>query len=342
MQTSKNMGLEQQRDWSEMLDLLQSAQSLIFSTHLEPDADGAGSQLALARYLKRQGKEVHILNPTALRTNLQFLTEGDEIEIYSEADHLDTVNAADLFIAFDIGSFERLGDLTRAITENGIIKVSIDHHPGDKSQFDVCLDDPTASSTGVLIYDLLCALDKDFVPDMELAHPLYAAIMSDTGNFRFNNTDFETLSVAAVLIAAGVKPYEMYVEIYENLNTPGRIIVLKHVLDTMHFAEQGRLAWASLDYDHLQALGAMEDDLHGLSDFIRSIKGVEIAFVLIKSGHAPIDVSMRSKGKYSINGVAGQFGGGGHAFAAGCRIDSTLESAVQSLTKAFTEVLANG
>jgi phosphoesterase RecJ-like protein len=165
--------------------------------------------------------------------------------------------------------------------------------------------------------------------------------MSDTGNFRFNNTDSETLEIAAVLLDAGVKPYEMYVEIYENLNTAGRIIVLRHILEALQFAIDGKLAWASLDLARMKALGASEDDLHGLSDFLRSIKGVEIAFVVTRNGSEPVDVSMRSKGRYPVNGVAGQFGGGGHAFAAGCRINDTLEGATQALSSAFQEVLSN-
>jgi len=329
------------RNWEPVLKIIRDSQQFIFSTHVEPDADGAGSELALARYLKSRGKQVSIINPTALRSNLQFLTDGDEIEVYDESVHLSLIESADVFIAFDIGSFERLGPLADAIRRNGIRKLSIDHHPGDKSQFDLLIDDPTASSTGVMIYDLLKELEPGFVPDLELANPLYAAIMSDTGNFRFNNTDVETFSVAAVLIKSGVRPYEMFVEIYENLNTPGRIAVMRYLLENLQFAEEGRLAWASIDFAAVRDLGAQEDDLHGLSDFIRSIKGVQIGFVVVKLNDSPVDVSLRSKGRYPVNGVAGQFGGGGHAFAAGCRIPGSLESAAEGLVKAFHEVLSD-
>ncbi len=320
-----------QRDWEDLKSLLVENDNFVFSTHLHPDADGVGSELGLARYLVSIGKQVNILNPSALRVNLEFLPKKDEIQVYDSNLHSKLVANADIFIAFDIGHYDRLMDLGVDLQSMDIIKISIDHHPGDKSQFDIQLDFPTASSTGVLIYDLINSMDELANSRTEIAIPIYSAMMSDTGNFRFNNTDPETLLAAAYLVAAGVKPYELYVYLYEDLNTPGRLKVIQQLLKELKYECDGRLAWSIIDFEDIRQLGAVQDDMNSLSDFIRSIKGVEVGVSITQMQGQLVDVSFRSKGKIPINTVAQSFGGGGHAFAAGCHVEGSLAQAAESI-----------
>jgi len=315
------------RDWKELKAILDKNESFVFSTHMQPDADGLGSELGLARYLWSIGKTVHILNPSPLRVNLEFLPEPGEVHVFDPALHTKIIETADVFIAFDIGHYSRLHELCPVLESSDIIKVSIDHHPGDKSQFSHRFDFPTASSTGVLIFDLLNQYSSASLDEMAIARPLYAAISSDTGNFRFNNTDTETFYAAGRLVSTGVEPNELYVHIYEDLNTPGRLLVLQRLLQELKYDRGGRLAWSVIDFEEVQALGASSDDLHSLSDFIRSIKGVEVGVSITKMPGQPTDVSFRSKGRIPVNTAAKTFNGGGHAFAAGCRIDETLDVA---------------
>lgn len=322
-----------QRDWEALKAILLENDTFVFSTHLQPDADGVGSELGLARYLKSLGKTVRILNPSALRVNLAFLPDDNEIEIYSSEMHAELVASSDVFIAFDIGHYDRLMDLSKDLIAMDLKKISIDHHPGDKSQFDLVFDDATASSTGVLIYDLLNAIDPEANSKYEIARSIYAAMMSDTGNFRFNNTDPETLLAAAHLVSAGVKPYELYVYLYEDLNTPGRLEVIKKLLSELQYDCDGRLAWSTINFEDIVPLGATPDDMNSLSDFIRSIKGVEIGISITRMPGQQADISMRSKGRIPVNTIANSFGGGGHAFAAGCRIDGTLKEATEAVVE---------
>lgn len=329
----------EQRDWQGLIEILTNNETFVFSTHLQPDADGLGSELGLARFLNSLNKTVHILNPSRLRVNLEFLPQNDEVDIYDPAAHKALLEAADVFIAFDIGHYDRLMALGEDLKSMDITRISIDHHPGDKSQFDMVYDFPTASSTGVLIYDLLNAMDEGVTTQQSIALPLYAAMMSDTGNFRFNNTDPETLHAAAELVAAGVKPYELYVHLYEDLNTPGRLQVIQHLLKELKYACGGRLAWSIIDFEELRPLGAAPDDLNSLSDFIRSIKGVEVGVSICQQAGQKVDVSFRSKGRIPINTVAQSFGGGGHAFAAGCNVDDDLESAATAIVERCVEAI---
>jgi len=327
------------RDWRDLRDIIANNDKFIFSTHLQPDADGLGSELGLARYLVSLNKTVHILNPSPLRVNLEFLPKQHEVQVYDSVDHQNILKETDVFIAFDIGHYSRLKTLGEDLSAMDITKISIDHHPGDKSQFDIVFDHPTASSTGVLIYDLLNSMDSAVTSNEDIALPLYAAMMSDTGNFRFNNTDPETLNAAADLVASGVKPYELYVHLYEDLNTPGRLQVLQYLIKEMKYACDGRLAWSMIDFEELRSLGAEPDDLNSLSDFIRSIKGVEVGVSITQMAGQNVDVSFRSKGKIPINTVAQGFGGGGHAFAAGCHVDGSLQTAAEEVIKKCIETI---
>ena len=328
------------RNWNDLIDIIQNNHSFVFSTHLEPDADGLGSELGLYRVLKQMGKEVFILNPSALRANLHFLTDGSEVSVFDPQEHSSIIENADIFIAFDIGHYSRLTQLCPVLESNSLLKISLDHHPGDKTQFDICFDDITASSTGVMIYDLVSKIQPSALKDYTVAYPLYAAMMSDTGNFRFNNTNPETLHAAAELVSVGVKPYELYVELYENLNTRSRLFVIQQLLDTIQFDCDGRLAWAVLDIEEIKHQGVTGDDMHSLSDFIRSIYGVEIGVAITKMPGQPPDVSMRSKGRIPVNTVATHFNGGGHAFAAGCRLEGDLQTSAEQLIERCRQAIA--
>ncbi len=335
-----------QRSWEVLKNVLAENHSFVFSTHVQPDADGLGSELGLARYLKSLGKQVLILNPSPLRVNLDFLPDEGEVQVYDSKKHAQVVADSDVFIAFDIGHYDRLKELSSDLLSLDIVKISIDHHPGDKSQFDHTFDFPTASSTGVLIYDLLNSMDDKATQQHEIAYPIYAAMMSDTGNFRFNNTDPETLLAAASLVAVGVKPYELYVYLYEDLNTPGRLMVIRKLLNELEYECDGRLAWTVIKYEDVEKLGAAPDDMNSLSDYVRSIKGVEVGIAITQMPGQPVDISLRSKGRIPINTVANTFGGGGHAYAAGCHMEGTLEEATKNIIartkQAIEEWDANG
>jgi len=325
------------RDWAPIVDLVKWAKKIVLTAHEDADGDALGSELALARFLKRQGKQVTIINPTPTRSSLEFLVKPGEVLAWEER-HRKLLEAADLVMAFDIGDFNRLLEIGKVIQRAQLKAVSIDHHVGEKAQFKHVIDDAAASSTGVLVLDLLKKLEPVLELTLDLAEPLYVAIMTDTGNFRFNNTDEEAFQAASQLVAAGVRPYDLYVKLYEDINTPGRLYVLKLILERLQFAAEGRLAWVTLPRDLLNRNPQVRgDDLHGLSDFVRSIKGVEVGCVITEMENGQIDISMRSKGTIKINGVACAFGGGGHFFAAGCQLKGTLPEIEQKVVSALRE-----
>ena len=333
--TTLNSEYKSPRNWSAIISLIQSARRFVFSTHADPDGDGLGSELALARWLKRRGKSVSILNPTGMNGIYTFLDPHGEIESFDPAQHTELVQNADAFIVFDIGDFTRLFGVGKAMLATGKPLISIDHHPGDKHQFSHSLDDATASASGILVYDLIKSLGAREI-DYDLALPLYTAIVNDTGNFRFNNTNAETHLVAIDLLKAGVNPNEVYTHIYEQISR-GKAEILKFLLENLNFSDNGELAWTVLRQTNLDAAHATMDDIQGLSDFMRSIKGVEIACSIVALDGEPVKISLRSKGKYTVNDVARQFGGGGHNFAAGGQMDLPLVEVTERVVKACME-----
>lgn len=329
VKTSEN---KSKRQWSEIITLINSANRFVFSTHADPDGDGLGSELALARWLKRHGKTVEILNPTPMNGNYSFMDPSGEITDFRAEMHQHFIDEADVFVVFDIGDFKRLNSIGEAMLMSGKPRISIDHHPGDKHQFTHIMDDASACATGVLVYDLIREMDgSDLTKD--LAEPIYAAIVNDTGNFRFNNTNSEAHAIAMELLQTDVEPYSIYMNIYEQTSR-GRVELLKYTLENLKFSENGELAWSVLTQKNLDDANASVDDLTGLSDFMRSIKGVEIACSVIALKDEPVKVSLRSKGRYTVNDVAGKFGGGGHNFAAGAQINPPLEEALDSIVAA--------
>lgn len=333
--TTHSPGYKSNRKWSKIITLIQSAERFVFSTHADPDGDGLGSELALARWLKRRRKTVHILNPTPMNGIYDFLDPEGEVQVYDPASHTEIIKAADLFIIFDIGDYKRLGDVGIAMSSTGKPLINIDHHPGDKTQFTLSMDDITACATGILVYDLLRHMD-DSPMDAWIAEPLYAAIVNDTGNFRFNNTNPEAHAVAMDLIQTGVEPYAVYMNIYEQTSR-GRVELLKYTLENLRFSENGEFAWSVLTQAELDEANATPDDLTGLSDFLRSIKGVEIGCSIVALEGESVKISLRSKGKYTVNDIAGKFDGGGHAFAAGAQLDLPLSTAVEMVVNACLE-----
>lgn len=317
------------RKWSEIISIINSAHRFVFSTHADPDGDGLGSELALARWLTKQGKQVNILNPTPMNGIYNFLDPESRIEAFNPLSHQAIVDDAEAFIVFDIGDFKRLNSVGEAMAKTGKPFVSIDHHPGDKHQFTHNMDDASACASGVLVYDLIRQMGGS-VLDKQIAEPLYTALVNDTGNFRFNNTNPEAHTIATELLQAGVEPYSIYVNIYEQTSR-GRVELLKFTLENLKFSENGELAWSILTQADLDNAKATVDDLTGLSDFMRSIRGVEIACSVLALNDEPVKVSLRSKGRYTVNDVAGKFGGGGHNFAAGAQIDRPIDEALQMI-----------
>src|SRR5437867_3591118 len=218
---------------------LQPGRRLALSTHINADGDGCGSECALARLLAQRGMAVHIVNPTPWPELFDFLL-ADDVEDRS-ADGTDALKGIDLLIVLDISDVRRLGSLADAVRSLKVPRIVIDHHiASDDRAGDILLTDTTACATGELIYDLACELGLEITP--RIAKSLYAAILTDTGSFRFSNTTPRCHAIAADLLAVGVDPEELYQRVYASAPA-GRVRLLPEILPTLGSDEPDGLAW---------------------------------------------------------------------------------------------------
>jgi phosphoesterase RecJ-like protein len=310
-----------------------AGRSVAISTHINADGDGCGSETALARLLSARGMMVKIVNPTPWPETYRFLLGTD---VTDETDKgPSALRAIDLLIVLDIADVKRLGSLADTVRSLTIPKVVIDHHiPSEEPPSQNMLADITACATGELIYDVAVTLGIEITPD--IACGLYVAMLTDTGGFRFSNTSARCLAVAGQLLAAGVEPEEMYRRLYASLPI-GRLHLLRDALATLEVDPAYGISWISVAAGAAEEYGLKSEDLEGIAEHPRSVGGTRLAVFFRDLGHGKIKVSFRSTGSVNVNDFARQFGGGGHARAAGALIAGTLEEVRHNVIAAARE-----
>lgn len=318
--------------WNETNNLIERAQRIVCSTHVNPDGDGLGSQLALYSFLKDLGKQCRILNPSPLPEEYHFLSDYSDFAAYDQTAHRSWLKEADLAIILDIGAFSRLETLGEDLKTFRIPILSIDHHPHlSPDGFVHFIHDVTACATGYLVHEYIKyvnhRLGRSNGLKTEIAIGLYVAIMTDTGSFRFSNTSAETHEMAGELIRGGVNPSEIYERVYES-SPVERIRLMVAALETVQVEGDGHLAWFVVTRRMMAETGSKPEHAAGFTDTVRSIRGVEVAVMIREVSDRQCKVNFRSKGRVRIGGLARRLGGGGHAFAAGATVDLPLEQAV--------------
>jgi phosphoesterase RecJ-like protein len=310
-----------------------AGRSVAISTHINADGDGCGSEVALARILAQKGMTVRIVNPTPWPDTYDFLLGKDVVDATSEGSS--ALKKADLLIVLDISDVKRLGNLSDTVRALKTSKIVIDHHiPSDEPPSQEMLADTTACATGELIYDLAITLDAEITPEIAVA--LYVAILTDTGGFRFSNTSARCLAVASQLLAAGVEPEEMYRRLYAS-HPIGRLHLLRDALATLEVDPAYGISWISVAAGAAEEYGLKSEDLEGLAEHPRSVGGTRMAIFFRDLGHGKIKASFRSTGDVNVNEFARQFGGGGHAKAAGALIPGTIDEVRHTVVNAARE-----
>ena len=317
-------------------DLFSSAKRIALSTHMNADGDGCGSEVAMALLLQQKGLTVKIVNPTPWPALFDFLLEDSGVRDETKKGSAALKNV-DGLIVLDISDVKRLGNLAESVRQLDKPKAVIDHHiPSDDPPAQTILADITACATGELIYDFACTLDLEITPD--IARAIYIAMLTDTGGFRFSNTTPRCHAIAGELLNAGVNPEDMYVRIYAS-SPPGRVQLLAEVLATLQFDQDAGLAWLSMPAGLIEKYDVRPEDLDGIVEHARSIAGTRMALFFRDLGHGKVKISFRSTGKVDVNAFARQFGGGGHAKAAGAMLPGALDAVRDQVIAAARQFL---
>ncbi len=311
--------------WEQAISLIEDASNVVLSSHINLDGDAVGAEVALAEILNLRGKRVHILNDGPIPPLYLFLDSRGWVEKFQPERHEHIIEGADLIVILDISDWARLGEVSARLRESGAKRICIDHHIVTDQVGDVMLVDESASCTGELIFQL--AKRMQIPLRGHLAEALYTCVLTDTGGFRFSNTTPSAHRMAAELIENGVPFLDVYEKIYEQ-NSPGRLCLLAEAIRDLHFENGGKIAWFRVTQKMLKRCKAAYWETENLPEMPRSIQGVEVTIMFTETPDGNVKMSLRSKGRAVVHHLASKFGGGGHPYAAGARLNGKMEQVV--------------
>lgn len=325
---------------AELKEFLSETRKITIICHVKPDGDAMGSGLGLYHYLKGNDHEVSFIAPSEAPEFLSWLPGTDTVVCYSEdtADVCEEILAdSELLFCLDFSGLNRVGPMTGMITQRDLKYVMIDHHldPEDFDHYRYWSSD--AAATCELIYLLIDHWgDRDKITP-EIADCLYTGIMTDTGSFRHSNTTAQIHKITGQLIELGADNTKIHRRVYDN-NTLSRLKLLGNtLLNGLQVIEDANTAYIIISGDDTQKFNIQSGDTEGLVNFALSLEGIVFA-VMIKYSEEYTKLSLRSKGEFPANEIAGKyFNGGGHRNASGGRFDGSVEETLEQLKVAVGE-----
>jgi len=318
----------------DVLTLVQENDQFFLSTHLGPDGDALGSQLALGQFLQRRGKQVAMVNSDDIPHGLGWMPGAGDVEVFDGSlDQHRALADADVVFVLDTNDEERLGKVGSLIRDATATKVLIDHHLKPESWFDLEFVREEAAATGALIYEIIDALEPRLI-DEGIATALYTAIMTDTGSFRYSSVtpDLHRI-VADILERGGIQPAPVHEAIYDRQSMPG-LRLLGRTLNRIRLRYDGQLGYSVVTQRMVEDTGASWNDKKGFVNYVLSIDGVKVA-LLFSEVDDGAKISFRSEADVRVDEWARHFGGGGHRNAAGAYVRRpTFEEVIEDVVTA--------
>jgi len=313
---------------SETADLLKNADHILILSHQYPDGDTLGSSTALCRGLQKLGKHAMIKCSDEISPKFQFLFQGIEPEEFKPL----------YVVAVDIAAPQLIGEPNQNLYANQI-DLCIDHHPSNTGYAKQTYVDAKAAATCEIIFHLLKLLHVKL--DKNLANSLYTGITTDTGCFRYTNVTPETYRIAADLVELEINAPKINRKMFDT-KSRSRIDMERRVIDSMQYFCDNRVAMIAITRDMIVATGVTEDDMEGLASIPRGIEGVLVGVMMREKLDGAFKVSMRAQPPLNASEICAKFGGGGHAGAAGCTFQTSLEEAKVQMVDAIEEYLKQG
>lgn len=323
-------------DWEPLRSIIATHQRFVLTSHVRPDADALGSELGMAGLLEQLGKDVRIVNASAVPRRLAFLDPDKRIKQLGTDVTEEQTFETDVHIILDTSAWGQLAEAGRVFKRTQAVKVVIDHHATAEDLGAMYFKDVEAEATGALVFQAAEALGIRITPP--IARALFCAIATDTGWFRFPTTTGETMRVAGSLIELGAEPWLLYQSLYEQ-NSIGRIRLASRVLGRIKLDCGSRLASTFVRWDDYAETGAEPPDTEDLVNECLTIAGTQVAFIAIEQSNRNIKVSLRSRLPIDVAQIAQQFGGGGHKQAAGAIMPGPLVDAQTKVIAALTTLL---
>jgi bifunctional oligoribonuclease and PAP phosphatase NrnA len=315
-----------------------SHRQFLLTTHVNPDGDGLGSEVALALWLRARGKSVRVLNDSPVPDAFVFMAREQPLETFDEALAEQLFTQADALIVLDTSNRQRIGRVAVPLERHLIAVAVVDHHATHTRGFgQVNVIEPEASSTGELVYDLIHEAGGGITP--AIAEALYVALMTDTGSFRYSNTDTHAHRMAADLLTHGLDPQRLHAQVHSHASA-ARLRFFGEALAALELLDDGRIVVLEASPEQFQKHGLTGADTDGLVDMPRNIAGVDAVVLISEVEAGKVKVSLRSTGRIAIDQVAARLGGGGHPHAAGVLLRGSRADARARILPELHKLLA--
>ena len=321
-------------DWRPLTEVIQQRNRFLITSHLRADCDAIGSEIGLAHILESLGKTVAIVNSDEVPEHIEFMDPDNRVGVLGSTVTMEALRVFDVVIVVDTSAWVQLGRMAEVVRNFQGVRVVIDHHVSEDDMQALVFKDDRAEATGRLIVQVAEALGVKLTPT--IAEPLFAAIATDTGWFRFSSVTADTFAALSKLTAAGARPGKTFAQLFEQhslarLHLRGRI--LEHVKpDCGH-----RLLWTYVTADDFRECGAQRTDTEDSINTLLTVKGVETAVLFVELEPEVTKVSLRSRSEFNVNKIAEMFGGGGHRQAAGITFPGPMVEAQQAILDALRQ-----
>ena len=294
-------------DFEKLKKIVLDNSSFLLTTHVNPDADAIGSEIAFYHLLKKLNKKVFIVNHSTLPYNMEFFNRDNIIQLFDEENHKNIFKDVDVLVALDFNRADRTVRMEKRFRQSNKLKICIDHHQDPENFVDHFFIDTEYCATGQIIFDFIKQTNIVGL-DLVIAEAIYASIMTDTGSFRFERTTSEVHKIVAELLEVGVNPEQVYDKLYDQSKF-SKVKLLGRALNSIQLDGNGKLGYMVITQNDFDDLNAIESDTENFVNYSLSIENVVVGilFIELKNG---FKVSFRSKGNIAVNKLANEFGGG--------------------------------
>jgi len=307
----------------QIVELLKNSDHLLITSHDNLDGDAVGSLLAMGLSMAAIDKRIVLYSETAIPAVYHFLPYvGCIVNSVSDA------HVFDLAVVLDCSDLNRVGSWLRTSPHAPKI-INIDHHVTNTRFGDYQLIDTLACATSEIVYRIIKNMEIPI--DKGIAASIYTGILTDTGSFRFSNTNKAAFAICEEMVRLGVNPYEVAQHVYGTYSL-GRIRLLLKALDSIEISQNGKMSIMALTQAMMDETETKPEDADGLINYARSIKDIKVAALIQETGNGSVPgnplkefhVSLRSNEAVDVAQIAASFGGGGHSNAAGFTIKTKL------------------
>jgi phosphoesterase RecJ-like protein len=323
-------------DWSRFVELIKAHQKFLLVSHVRPDCDALGSELGMAGVLETLGKDVKIVNGMATPPNLAFIDPTRRIGVLNQNVQAAELADRDAILILDTSAWQQLGPMADVIRAHSAKKMVLDHHVSQDDLGAENFKNTQAEATGRLVIEAADALGVSLTE--EIATPLFAAIATDTGWYRFGSATAYTYKLAARLIEAGASPAKIFNQLYEQ-DTLGRVLLRGIILSRIQAELNGRLVHTHVLKEDFERTGALPSDTEDVINMALAIAGTEFAVIFVEQQTGGFKLSFRSRCAVDCSKLAEQYGGGGHKAAAGAFVPGPYSEVAPRVLEAVRRAL---